>query len=218
LIRRSTPVALGITPTASIRPISVGQEEFNRSTQGFRNRDMERGDGGLAEARQINQERQNAADQFANTVVSAGFAMGDATIKAIADGDIPGLLRAGLSGAGSILGGANLGSVGFLGGSIGIGALISGGLGILGTLIGVLTRGASGSDAEQVRAAGAATRGAPAVELNLIVNQSLNIASLTDPASRSAINGLLDNTVKRIEDVVVRNIMPRLTALEGSAA
>src|SRR5690606_39105863 len=114
------------------------------------------------------------------------------------------------------LGGTNLGSIGFLGGSIGIGALISGALGIIGTIIGALTRGGR-DDAASVRAAGAATRGAPAVELNLIITQSLNIASLTDPASRGAINGLLDNTVRRIEDVITRNIVPRLNALEGAA-
>ncbi len=161
-------------------------------------------------------ELKDAADRFANTVVQAGFAFGDATIKALQDGDIPGLIRAGLSGAGSILGGANLGSIGFLGGSIGIGSLIAGGLGLIGSLVGGLFGG--GRDLPESRARGVSPRGAPAIDLSVIINQSLNIQSLTDPASRRAVDGLLDDMVRRVEDTLKRNVIPRLNALDGGAA
>lgn len=205
-------------------PQARSDVEFNRGYNPFRerSRDLGMGDGGLAEADRINRERQAAANRFSETVVSAGFSFGDSAIRAFKDGDIVGVIRAGLSGAGSIFSGLDakdsniLGTISLFGGSIGIGGLIAGGLGLLGTLIGALTGGRN--DADQVRAAGAATRGAPAVELNLVVNQSLSIASLTDPASKSAINGLLDQTVKKLEDAIVRNIIPRINALEGAAA
>lgn len=181
---------------------------------------MRNADGGIVR-RESYQERlkreQEAADQFANTVVNAGLQFGDAAIRAFKDGDIVGVIRAGLSGAGSILGGANLGSLSFLGGSIGIGGLIAGGLGLISSLIGGLFGGRRDAP-ENNRARGVTPRGAPAIDLTVMINQSLNIQSLTDPASRRAVDGLLDDMVRRLEDTLKRNVIPRLNALEGATA
>src|SRR5690606_38137792 len=123
-----------------------------------------------------------------------------------------------LSGGQSIIGGMDLGSIGFLGGSIGVGTLVSGVLGLFGAILGGLFGGGGGRDLEGTRARGVTPRGAPAIDLSIIINQSLNVQSLTDPASRRAVDGLLLDTVQRIEDTLTRNVIPRLNTLEGGAA
>lgn len=192
-----TPRALGIAPTATID--GMDPAEWVRAQE------------------RAAADQQRAADQFASTVVSAGFAMGDAAIRAIQDGDIPGLLKAGLSGAGSILGAAQFDPISLFGGMINPGVLIAGGLGLLGTLLGALLGGGRRDVDESRRAAGAAVQSAPAIDLRVIINQSLNVQSLTDPASRRAVDGLLDDMVRRVEDTLKRNVLPRLDALEGAA-
>ncbi len=206
-----TPRALGITPVASVgSPRGLGIDPVAQ-IDGMDPTEWVRAQERAAE------EQQRAADQFASTVVSAGFAMGDAAIRAIQDGDIPGLLKAGLSGAGSILGAAQFDPISLFGGMINPGVLIAGGLGLLGTLLGALLGGGRRDVDESRRAAGAAVQSAPAIDLRVIINQSLNVQSLTDPASRRAVDGLLDDMVRRVEDTLKRNVLPRLDALEGAA-
>jgi hypothetical protein len=62
LIRRSTPVAILAMPSVTLNPLSLDQREFNDNYQGFRNRDLDRGDGGLGAAGHVNLlEQENAA-------------------------------------------------------------------------------------------------------------------------------------------------------------
>lgn len=178
--------------------------------QGFRPRQDSASD--LANAARINREREQAADQFANTVVSAGFAFGDAAIKAFQDGDVVGIIRAGLGGAGSILGGANLGSIGFLGGSIGIGALISGGLGLLGTLIGALAGGGSRDAEERRRREQQQARSVPAININFSVTQHNQYnGAPSDPKNEQAFSRQADAL---FESIYRRHLGPRLDRIE----
>lgn len=178
--------------------------------QGFRPRQDNPSD--LANAARINREREQAADQFANTVVSAGFAFGDAAIKAFQDGDVVGIIRAGLGGAGSILGGANLGSIGFLGGSIGIGGLIAGGLGLLGTLIGALAGGGSRDAEERRRREQQQARSVPAMTISFTVNQQNTYhGAPRDPANEQAFGRQADQL---FEAIYRRHLGPRLDAIE----
>lgn len=178
--------------------------------QGFRPRQDNPSD--LANAARINREREQAADQFANTVVAAGFSFGDAAIKAFQDGDVVGIIRAGLGGAGSILGGANLGSIGFLGGSIGIGGLIAGGLGLLGTLIGALAGGGSRDAEERRRREQQQARSVPAININFTVNQSNTYnGAPRDPANEQAFSRQADTL---FESIYRRHLGPRLDRIE----
>lgn len=185
-------VPLGITPTATID--GMDPAEWVRAQQ------------------QATADQKAAADQFANTVVSAGFAFGDAAIKAFQDGDVVGVIRAGLGGAGSILGGANLGSIGFLGGSIGIGGLIAGGLGLLGTLIGALAGGGSRDAEERRRREQQQARSVPAVNINFTVNQSNTYnGAPRDPANEQAFSRQADAL---FESIYRRHLGPRLDRIE----
>lgn len=188
-------VPLGVTPTATIDGMDPG--EWVKAQQ------------------QAAADQKAAADQFANTVVSAGFAFGDAAIKAFQDGDVVGIFRAGLGGAGSILGGANLGSIGFLGGSIGIGGLIAGGLGLLGTLIGALAGGGSRDAEERRRREQQQARSVPAININFNVQQTNNYAGgPRDPANELAFTRQADSL---FESFYTRVLSPRLDRIERAA-
>lgn len=178
--------------------------------QGFRPRQDNPSD--LANAARINREREQAADQFANTVVSAGFAFGDAAIKAFQDGDVVGIIRSGLSGAGSILGGADLGSISFLGGSLGIGGLIAGGLGLLGTLIGALAGGGSRDAEERRRREQQQARSVPAININFSVTQHNQYnGAPSDPKNEQAFSRQADAL---FESIYRRHLGPRLDRIE----
>ena len=70
---------------------------------------------------------------------------------------------------------------------------------------------------QATRAAGAQARSAPALELNFTFNQSLALASLTDPDSRSALNQSATDAFTRFERVIQTNVLPRLDRLEARA-
>lgn len=143
-----------------------------------------RGDGGLEEARRIIAERQAAADRFAETVVQAGASFTSGLIAAIEDGDIGAAFQSALGFGQSLLGSANLGSIPFLGGSLGIGTLLSAGLGIFGSIIGALTGGNNASEATKALDRGPVP---PAINLNFTVNQSNTYnGAPTDPATEQA--------------------------------
>lgn len=159
--------------------------------------------------------QRQAGFDFAATVINAGQGFVGA-IEAFQAGNIGG----GIAGLGGAVGGLFSG-LGQLGGAFaGLGpwgAIISAGAGLLGGLVNLF--GGGNRDArEATRAAGAAARSVPAVELNLVINQDLHVQSLTDPASRGAISGLLDETVRRLEAAITQNIVPRIQALEAQAA
>jgi hypothetical protein len=161
-----------------------------------------------------------AAAAFRDRVILAGAAFARDLAAAIKGGDVAGAIQ-GLFGAGgqiasalSSFGGAafglSKGAAGWLG-------LIGGLLPIIGSIIGLFIPGARRSREEAARAPGAAARGAPAIEFNVNVQQSLSVQSLTDPASRAAVDGLLNETVRRITHVIEGNLMPRIQRLEAMA-
>lgn len=151
----------------------------------------------------------SSADAFRDTIIRAGISFTDTLVRGIQTGDAGSIVSGGIGAAGSIIGG-------LVGGPWGM--VISGLLPILGGLFGGLIGGGNREDLERVRASGAATRGAPSIDLSVIINQSLSVQSLTDPAGKTAVNNLLLDTVRRLEDAITRNIIPRVTALEGGAA
>lgn len=207
---RQAMIKSGLPVPTRLEDLTPEQRALGASYRGFTPRQDNPAD--LAEAQRILDERERAEQRFAETVAGAAFSFTENLIGAIRSGDIGEAFRAALGAGQSILGSASLGSLPFLGGSLGIGALLSGVLGIFAALI---PRGAGESEA--TRALGASTRGAPAVELNFTVNQSLNIASLTG-SDRRAVDGLLNDTVRALDGVITRNILPRLGYLEERIA
>lgn len=123
---------------------------------------------------------QSSAENFQKTIISAGISFTDTLTQGLMSGDLGAVIKGGFGAAGTIIGAIP---------GAGIPGLIFGGLApLLGGLLGGLFGGTSNRQAlESTRAAGAAVRGAPAIDLNIIVNQSLNIQSLTDTASRRAV-------------------------------
>lgn len=155
---------------------------------------------------------QQAADRFAETVVDAGFRMGDAAIQAIRDGDIGGILRAGFSGAASIAGNiTGLSPIPFLGGAINPAMLIAGGIGLFGTLIGALLGG--GRD-DSARAAAEQRRvgNVPAININFSVQQTNTYnGAPSDPANEQAFRRQADAL---FESIYRRHLGPRLDRIE----
>jgi hypothetical protein len=86
------------------------------------------------------------------------------------------------------------------------------------TMMDVLLPQQAGEGAVVSRAAGASARGAPALELNFTFNQSLALASLTDPESRAALSQSAGDAFERFQRVIEANILPRLDRLEGRVA
>lgn len=72
-------------------------------------------------------------------------------------------------------------------------------------------------DASVERARGVTPRGAPALELNFTFNQSLALASLTDPESRAALRGSALEAFEQFRRLLEVNVLPRLDRLEARA-
>ena len=146
-----------------------------------------------------------AAADFSETIASAGVRFASDIAQAFLDGDpskaVGGLASFGATIAQTLLPGIK-------------GVLLGGAIQILGQIFSGLFGGRQ-QEQEARRADGARVRGAPALQLNLTVQQSLNVQTLTDPQSRAAINGLLDDTVERLVQVVDTVVMPRIERLEN---
>lgn len=207
--RFGTPEALdAFTRQALIQSYGVtpGQLAFGSSYQGFRPRESNPAD--IENAKAINEEREairQAGEDFRGAVVNAAADFTGVLIKGIRSGDTGSIVE-GLFGIGGSLIGMIPG-VGFWG------QVASAFLPVLGGLFGSMVP----RDEEATRAPGAAVRGAPAIELNFTVNQSLSVASLTG-ADRRAVDGLADDLVRRLENVISRNILPRIGYLEERIA
>lgn len=157
-----------------------------------------------------------AARDFRQQIALAAVDFTTDLVSAIRSGDIGAAFQSALGLGGSVLSGlGQFGGAAFGLANAGLFGFIGSLLPAIGGLFGALFGGREESEA--TRALGASTRGAPAIELNLTVNQSLNVQSLTG-AGRTAVDGLLDETVRRIEDVIVRNLVPRVNALEAKVA
>lgn len=208
-----TPLPLaGLTPAQRAAGDRFGETALQLGRRSERDR---LSDGGLAEARREQEARQQSADTFAETVVDAGFQFTEGLIDAIKSGSVADAFSSAIQAGQSILGAADLGSVSFLGGSIGLGTLLSGGLGIIGALLsGLFGGGRDSIEAERARAG--QVRSAPSIHLHIEQNNSLQVESLTDPDSRAAIRRFTDDQLARIIDVVERNILPRLDRMEAA--
>lgn len=186
-------------------PFTTGQRLLNDSYQGFRPRPSNPAD--IARAAGINEQRaedlRQASEEFRANVVESSILFGTNLVNAFKSGDPSSIFGAVSGGVGSILGLFNPLAGEFF-------SLI-GGLGS--ALIGL----GRNEESEATRALGASTRGAPAVEFNVSVYQSLSIASLTGEGRR-AVDGLLNDTASRIEAVITRNVLPRLGYLEERIA
>lgn len=143
-------------------------------------------------------KQQEAADRFAEVVVNAGLRFTDSLIDAIRSGDIGAAFKAVLGAGQSIIGGMNLGSLSFLGGSIGIAGLISGVLGIIGSLIG----GGRSSDEQRRRDMAQQSRSVPAVNINFTMNQENRIE-----ASLAGAN--LEATMRRVTVTAMEDFWAR---------
>lgn len=167
------------------------------------------------------------AEQFGHGVTEAGHDFGqvvfdsavqwtDALISSVQSGSVADAFAATIRGAQNIVGGMDLGSANFLGSAIPVAGILSAGIGILGSLVGGLFN--RRQDVSATRASGAAPRSAPAVNFGITINESLSVQSLTDPASRGAIRRNREDMLQQLVDVIHRNVLPRLTALDGGAA
>jgi hypothetical protein len=165
--------------------------------------------------RQSALRQQEAADVFANTVVQSSFTFANGLVDSIRNGDIGQAFQSAFSAASGIVGAGSFGNLSILGGSIPIAGLLSGAIGLIGSLFGGLF-GNNRSDAVPSRAAGAAARGAPAIEINFTNNQSLNIQSLTGDG-RLAVDGITTDAIRRFEQALA-SITTRLTSVEARTA
>jgi len=116
-----------------------------------------------------------------------------------------------LQGAGSIFGAANLGTIPFLNGNIGIGTLIQGGFGILGSLFSLFDGGGDSPAADSAQS----RRSLSQLELNFTFNQTNSLGLLDDPNTTRKLGEASEDAFRRFEDIIKRNINPRLDALEA---
>ena len=207
--RFGSPEALdAFTRQALIQSYGVTPDQLalGSSYQGFRPRESNPVD--IENAKAINEEREairQAGEDFRGAVVNAAADFTGVLIKGIRSGDTGSIVEGIFGIGGSLIG--MIPGVGFWG------QVVSSFLPVLGGLFGSMVP----RDEEATRAPGAAVRGAPAIELNFTVNQSLSVASLTG-ADRRAVDGLADDLVRRLENVITRNVLPRLGYLEERIA
>lgn len=147
-------------------------------------------------------EIEESGAQFRNDVINAGLQFGQNLAGAIKSGSPSGIFGALAGGVGGIIGAVNPLA----------GAIFS----TVGSIVSGFLPGSQATRADAQRASGASTRGAPAVEINLVVNQSLNVQNLGSEA-RGQVDALLVQSVRRLESAVTA-LVPRITALETRTA
>ena len=161
------------------------------------------------DAAEAAEQQRAAAEQFASTVVSAGAGFAQEAIQGIIDGDVAGIVRSAFSAGSSILGQADLGSVG----GFGVSSLVSAGLGIFGGLAGLIFGGGAGrDDARRSNEEQRRSSSVPAITISFDVVQNNNYSGgPRDPASEQAYS----RNVDELAGAVLRNILPRLDKLEA---
>jgi len=170
---------------------------------------------------------EQAGQQFQQAVIVAGAQFAASLVQSIKSGDIGGAFQSVLGLGGQVAGAAGsfLSSAGPTASLLGLTASAIPGLGlaaallpIIGGIFGSLFSGIGQDRRTDSRAAGAQARQAPALELNFTFNQSLALASLTDPESRAALNQSATDAFDRFQRVLQTNVLPRLDRLEGRLA
>ena len=218
-LEQITPnVGVTVASAVNVVPLSAGQLSGFGVDAGTRLAERRAGEAAAAQA------VADAGRQFNQQVIVAGAQFAAGLVESIRSGDVRGALTNAFSTAGAVLSaGSNF--LGAGGSFLGLGASAIPGLGLVAALLpifgsllgGLFQPGQSQREQDAVRAAGVGPRGAPAIEFNVNVQQSLNVQSLTDPAGRAAVDGLLNDTVNRILRVVEANIIPRVQRLEAMA-
>lgn len=162
---------------------------------------------------EVDREAAAAADRFASTVVESAFGFTDSLIGAIESGDVTQAFEGAISAASSVVGSADLGSMDFLGGSIGISSLVSGGIGILGSILGAAF---SGDDQEEQRREEERrrSRNVPAININFQFDQINHYQG--GPQMPQVEQAYRRQAVIAIEEFMNRTkLVQRVEALEG---
>lgn len=136
-------------------------------------------------------------------IVTAGIQFAGNLAAAIKSGSPSGIFGAITGGAGSIISILN--------------PLVGTIFGTIAGFIGGFLPGANARQQEAARASGANVRSAPAINLNFTFNQSLALASLTDPASRQALASQATDAFARMEAILTNVVMPRIERLEAAS-
>lgn len=146
-------------------------------------------------------EARQASIDFAGSVIDAGSSF-VGTIESFRRGDIGGGIAGLGQTAGGILGGFGLG---------GIGALVGAGAGLLGGLFGLFSGG--GGDSPAANSA-QNRRNLSTLEVNFTFNQQNDLGLLNDPNTQRALDDAADSAFRRFEELVRRNLEPRIRSLE----
>ena len=168
----------------------------------------------------LEDEFQFYAQTFGDNVLSAGAGFIDGIVASVQGGAIDQaftiLLTTFASAVGQTvstavvaqgIGGAFSGDVGDI-----IGALVAG----LITLLGVsATRGGRRQDEVEEAAATARARTPSAIRIDFTFNQQNSLGLIDDPNTRARLREVGTDAYKQFEDVLRRNLLPRLDALEG---
>lgn len=211
MVRRVTPISVEIEPFATVTETPLrfgGRAPFSGGdigrTSGVETR---------AEADRRIAMEQASADRFAETVVSAGFRFGESAIQALKDGDIAGVIKAGISATQGILGGVSGGPMmSLLGGSVPVLGIISGVLGLIGGLIG----GGRGESQRREQEARQRQRSVPAVNINFTMTQTNHITSQsTESGTAAMLRGVVSSALD--EFLARTRLVERVTRLEGAA-
>jgi len=147
-------------------------------------------------------QQSEAAREFATTVVNAGSGFVGA-IEQFRSGDIGGGI--------SSLGGVASSIATLIPGGAAIAPLISAGAGLLGGLFSLGQGSGESPAANSAQSSRALTR----LELNFTVNQDIDLGLLDDPQTTAKFQEWNKIAFRQFEDVVKRNINPRLDALEA---
>lgn len=192
--------------------IRLAGEEFRYAvTQSERDAASERIDALNAQRDEMVGAARSSGQEFANYVESAGMSL-IGLFESIQSGSASGVIS-GIGGfASSVMGAIGGDSISNILPWVGVATSLIGG-------IAGLVQGSGRADEqarEQQRAAGAQARGVSSFSINVQFNSALQVASLTDQASRSAIRSYEEGLAERMLGAIERSLIPRIQNLENA--
>jgi len=192
--------------------IRIAGEEFRYAvTQGERDAAQERLESLQKQRDEMTGAARLSGQEFASYVQSAGESL-LGLFESIQSGSASGIIS-GVGGFASSLFGAIGGSLAAAVPWIGVGTSLLGG--IAGLIQGNQGRQAE-AERERQRAAGAQARGVSSFSINVVINSALQVESLTDQASRSAIRSYEEGLAERMLGAIERSLIPRIQNLESA--